>query len=418
LRRHIVHFIKKRVLPAGGNKRAKLRDVRAWLRYLGSKDVRLDRILWGGDLGLTANAFAHHTASLLRPSTPVLPSPHSELLSEFSEIGPAIFEADRFSTTSYYHYAAEVLSSIGAFFTAYREEEIVNIAKCFVAKFNRLPLPPEASTRRFSCFSSEHGPVVLRPVIDSRHYQVADGYHRLAMAFVRGQKKVRAYIVGPPAQTPLQELLCSDSYLRGAQELHQPIDTPDTELWPVHARCVERFGLMRSFLERSGYLPPMCTSYLDLGARYGWFVRAMREMGFIARAVEMDWACVAVGVLLSIFPPSDVERATARHFFARSGAVRYDVVSCFGLLHRCIQGGEGMSAECALAALDRITGKVLFFDSAPDSNTGWGSDVAAITDWVCRRSSFINVVKLGTDGNAAGCIRSRYGRMVFACTRL
>ncbi len=87
--------------------------------------------------------------------------------------------------------------------------------------------------------------------------------------------------------TPLQDLLGGMSWTEGRREVYQPITAPElASEWPLVRNCEDRLGMIRTYLEAAGIGEG--SSYLDVGACYGWFVRQMLDQGYDAHGVELD----------------------------------------------------------------------------------------------------------------------------------
>jgi hypothetical protein len=103
---------------------------------------------------------------------------------------------------------------------------------------------------------------------------------------------------------------------------------------------------------------------------------------------------------------------------------RYDIVSCFSILHHLVLGVMRGSAEEFIAKVDAVTGTALFLDTG-ESHEDWFEDrqeLAAwdarfIRHWLKEHTSFATVEVLGTDGDNVGPYQHRYKRHVFACSR-
>ncbi len=219
------------------NLRVAARNLRDVVRTLRAQRVRLDHILRGGELGLNADAYAGQIGSWLHPSTPLFPSPHSELLDAFESVGIDVLEKERFHETRYYLFGKSCIENLGRFFTAYNDSQIVDVARVFLQNYSGERL---ASARpvSFGCFSGKWSSPIVRRVLWSDHYQVIDGQHRLAMAYARGQLNTRVFILSEPTLTPLQRVLLADQITLGkSRVLHQPLGFPEVSQWKVRQGC-------------------------------------------------------------------------------------------------------------------------------------------------------------------------------------
>src|SRR5947209_16067434 len=103
--------------------------------------VHLDRVLCGGENGLSARQYAQHTGNFLRPSTPFARSPHVQFLEQYRQMGDEIFRPEVFRRTAYFANAVECISVVGQYFTCTREDQVEQVARGFAARF-RNDKPP------------------------------------------------------------------------------------------------------------------------------------------------------------------------------------------------------------------------------------------------------------------------------------
>jgi 2-polyprenyl-3-methyl-5-hydroxy-6-metoxy-1,4-benzoquinol methylase len=162
------------------------------------------------------------------------------------------------------------------------------------------------------------------------------------------------------------------------------------------------------------------TTYLDVGSCYGWYVAQMLVRGFDARGIELDPKAVRLGEVaygldtrrIEVGECSELLRTTDRH----------DVVSCFSVLHHFAMGAGPCSAEELARLLDRVTGRVLFFDTG-QSHEAWFRDllpawnIEYIVEWLRSHTTFRRVMALGVDHDDVEPFADNYGRMLFACVR-
>jgi hypothetical protein len=179
--------------------------------------------------------------------------------------------------------------------------------------------------------------------------------------------------------------------------------------------------MIKDFLGNIGMRPPLGCSSLDIACSYGWFVKSFQDLGFQAHGVEIDWASVQLGRLAYGLAPESVIRGEVVHSLHNLDK-RFDVTSCFSLLHHFVTGRMSISAEDMLHLIDKVTGHVLFMDMGQEhelwlrqSLCGWNPD--SIENWIKNNSSFSKVYRLGTDRDGQACCWHNYGRTLFACMR-
>ena len=382
------------------------------------RSVRVDACLLGGDSGVSAARFARMVGDIRRASCPISNWPHVKLLREYDRVGEQILEPAVFEQTEYYRNASLNIEMCGSFHGAVHPNQIRWGARRFVDAYRglgqTLPLQDGESYVR----DSEQ--IAVRPVKDSKCYQVVEGHHRLSIAYMRGIREVRALIKQPPVMTPVQELLLDVLWIKGRRELYQPIDSPEVADWVLVRRCSDRLAKMIEFLRAEGLMPPVSSSYLDVACSYGWFVSEMEKAGFRAEGVERDPMAISVGKVMYGLRQDQVHRSDSVTFL-RALQGRYDVTSCFSLIHHYLLNRLNVSAEELLHLLDSATGRVMFFDMGQSHEytgeklQGWDPD--RIHAWLQDNTSFTRVVRLGPDEDAVPPNQQNFGRMLFACVR-
>ncbi|HEY5330046.1 MAG TPA: methyltransferase domain-containing protein [Acidobacteriaceae bacterium] len=380
----------------------------------------MDSILLGGDNYASARAMARMTGDLLRASHRIDSWPHTALLLEYDRIGDRLWEPDVFRQTSYCQNGLLNIESFAHYHGAVTEEDLLASARGYVAQCKGLSSPPRTRHGR----SEPVHAISVRPVAYSNLYQVIDGHHRLAIAFMNGQSHVTCEVFGPPQTTPVQDLLLDVFWQMGKRQLYQPVDVPEVRSWPVVRHCTDRLAKMIAFLGARGP-SSLGSSYLDVGCSYGWFVAEMAKAGFRATGVDRDPAAVQVGQFVYGNTEGQVACRDCLTFLRelRGSGTKFDVVSCFSLLHHYIMNRCNVPAEEMLQLLDAITGQVLFFDMGESGDKffegkvyeGWDAD--RIEQWLRSNSSFADVIRLGTDEDRVPPFQNSYKRMLFACVR-
>ena len=169
------------------------------------KTIRVDACLLGGDSGMTSAKFARLVGDIRRASRPISEWPHVKLLRQYDVIGEPLWEPGVFEQTEYYQNALLNIEICGNYHGAMNPEQVRWGARRFVDSYRGLnqTLPRQDGER----YERDGAEIAVRPVLDSRCFQVLEGHHRLAIAHARGVDQVRAVIKQPPVMTPVQELL-------------------------------------------------------------------------------------------------------------------------------------------------------------------------------------------------------------------
>jgi O-antigen/teichoic acid export membrane protein len=375
--------------------------------------------LQGGDNGVAAATFARMSGDLRRASRPISEWPHVKLLREYDRIGERLWDQEVFEKTDYYRNAVLNVEIFGNYFDAFAPDQIQIGARRFVNAYRGInashTLPELPNYERDS-----YEYVAVHPVKDSVCFQVSEGHHRLAIAYMKGIKRVSGLILKPAVTTPLQDLLSDVLWLNGRRELYQPVRAPEVAGWILVRRCSDRLAKMTKFLSAEGLMPPVSNSYLDVASSYGWFVAEMAKAGFNAEGVERDPTAIAVGRLMYDLRPEQVHRADAVTLL-RGLQQQYDITSCFSLAHHFVMRRQSISAEELLRLMDSATRRVMFFDMGQEHEypgsklERWDADY--IHRWLEANTTFTRIVRLGPDEDAVPPNQFNFGRMLFACVR-
>ncbi|XRQ11695.1 ParB N-terminal domain-containing protein [Actinomadura welshii] len=377
--------------------------------------VRFDQLLVGAQGGWTAREFADRTDDLLWPSTPFLEGPHVALLRFADEVPEPSDE--QLLDSPYCRLGLRCIEAGGAYFGAIDEAGVLAAARAFIARHRGEAVPGDTPRPQQS---GPQDPVLVAPVRGSDQYQILDGHHRLAIAAMSGADGASVVAKWLPVTTPLQDLLLKMSWLDGTHELYQPIDAPELRSgWTTVRQCTDRLAKMDAFLGERGVTGGR---YLDVASCYGWFVSRMGERGFDAEGIERDPLAVPLGRAVYGLPDGAIATGDCVEFLGGHDPARWDVVSCFSLLHHFVLGRGSVSAEELIRLLDRATGRVLFFDTGQD-NEAWfaeslrGWDPARVERFLRENTGFDEIIDLGPDEDARPPYEDNYGRHLFACVR-
>ena len=380
----------------------------------GIREVPVDRLLLGGQHGMSAAQFATSYGDPLWPSRRVAQGPHVELLSR-ADAGP--LSDEEILASSYGRMAMACIRHTGRYFAAADRAGILVQARQFLDR---------ASGRSGATVTGDHHsppglPVLVVPVADSDCLQLLDGHHRVAQLVRDGVATVPVRVRRGSVSTPLQDLLREMSWLDGGRELYQPVSSPELgSAWPTIRRCTDRLEAMRTFLSARGLEGPGAT-YLDVASCYGWFVDQMHREGYAAEGMERDPLGAQLGRLVYGLEPERIRIGDAEALLGATDH-RWDVVSCFSLLHHFVLGRGACSAVELVQRLDSATRQVLFIDTGQEherwfrrSLQGW--DTAHVAAFLRSHTTFDEVIDLGPDQDAVPPYEENYGRHLFACVR-
>lgn len=379
--------------------------------------VPIDKLLLGGDCGLPGAYYARLVNDPLRTSRPVSAWPHTALLRQHAELGDRIFDPAHLRQTPYYRNARQAIDYTGRYFSARTDAAVAQVARDFVARYQGEQIPPKGPPGVHSSLASSA--ITVRPLFASDFYEVVDGHHRAAIAYLRGEKTLSADCIYFPRKTALMEMVSDVLWQQGRIELYQPLEQPEFARWAVVRQCQDRFNLMRRHLETMGLAAP--ADYRDLGASYGWFVAAMSRQGFTARGIEMDPFAIRVGEVAYGLAAGQVERGELSAWL-QTVSRPIEIVSCFSVLHHFLMGNGPVPAEEFIRLIDRATGRVLFIDTGEEHEAwfsralaGWNAE--KIARWLKEHTRFQTVTPLGRDQDNRPPYADNYGRMLFACSR-
>ena len=382
-------------------------------------DVPVEMLLMGGQNRVSASGFATETDDLLWPSTRVTDGPHTALLRAATarSLANEAMADDEILASAYADMARSCIRISGQFFAATDDAGILAEARGFIARYEGGGAAPDANRPHQS---AERTPVRVARIEASDYFQVVDGHHRIALAAATGQPTVRVQCKWLPVSTPLQDTLNQMSWIGGERELYQPVSSPElTKSWTTVRACTDRLTKMLDCSADLG-LEPRTSSYLDVASCYGWLVSEMGGAGFDAQGVERDPLAPILGKAVYGLDPSRVTTGDAVDFLG-SGR-RFDVVSCFSLLHHFALGRGRVEADEFVRLLDGATGRVLFLDTGQQheewfekSLSEWDTDY--VKKFLLANSTFDEIIDLGPDIDAVPPYEKNYGRHFFACVR-
>ena len=378
------------------------------------KEIELGKLLMGGEEGYSSASYARITGDLLRPSRPIAESPHVELLTSYRANGEDIFLPEWFEATLYYKNAAICIELYGHYFDVKDPKDIVKEARNFCGM-----LEGKESDNSVSDVNGSSSPIIVLRIASSDCYEIVKGQHRLAIAAV---KEVESYecLVQPcaPVFTPIQQMIMDSNWTMGRPEVYQPIAAPEVATWPTVRKCSDRAEMMAQWLAEKGV---RSGSYLDICCSYGWFVAEMRLHGFQAFGIDRDTAALSVG-RLAYGLDGAANQITDVITFLDKNERRYDIVSCFSILHHFVRGHMRCSAAEFIRKVDAATEKVLFLDTG-ECHEDWfrevlaGWDAEFIKQWLQEHTTFSRIEILGTDSDNVSPYEKQYQRHLFACSR-
>ena len=381
--------------------------------------VPIENLLRGGENGIRAYKYAEITNDFLRPSNPISDGPHVKLLRLYNDIGDKIIEKEIFIETPYYKNALTSMSLCGSQFYS-NPSYSVKVAKRFIRQYNgedlsKLPRQPGQSAADI--------PIIVRSIKDSSYYEVIDGNHRIALAYMRGKKHVKVTLIDDDeVYTPLQRLLLDVMWTDKRKWLYQPVQAPELEEnWILIRKSNDRLDKISSFLKEKGLLPPVSKSYLDVGSSYGWFVSKMVQAGFESYGLEQDWIAISLGIQIYGLKKRQIINSNLE-LFLKETSNTYDVVSLLSVLHHFEISHDSIKPEELIRIIDKLTNKVLFFETGQSHEKAFGENLSKwtddyIIDWLKENTTFKHIINLGKDDDCIPPFEDYYNRTLFACVR-
>jgi len=381
--------------------------------------VPIENLLRGGENGIRAYKYSEITNDFLRPSTPVSDGPHVELLRLYNDIGDKIIEKEIFIETPYYKNALTSMSLCGSQFYS-NPSYIVKVAKRFIRQYNgedlsKLPRQPGQSAPDI--------PIIVRSIKDSSYYEVIDGNHRIALAYMQGKKDVKVTLIDDEdVYTPLQRLLLDVMWTDKRKWLYQPVHAPELkENWTLIRKSTDRLDKISSFLKEKRFLPPVSKSYLDIGSSYGWFVSKMDQVGFESYGLEQDYIAISLGIQIYGLKQKQIINSNLE-LFLKETSDTYDVVSLLSVLHHFELSHDSIKPEELIRMIDNVTKKVLFIETGQSHENAFSGRLSKWTDdyiigWLKENTTFKHIINLGKDNDCIPPFEDYYERTLFACVR-
>lgn len=378
--------------------------------------IPADRILLGSVAGIDASEFANLHDDVLWTSTPVGEGPHAELLRAAASNGfDSVFDkgVGAFDRSAYGRMAHSIVDSGRSFRGCRSMEDVESAAR----EYAELSLAGDAA---YGGHSGSDAMIEVRPIADSDCYQLVTGTHDAARLVVAGSSHLEVIVTGTPVQTSMQHYLSNMSWLKADLKIYQPLDMPELASdWPLVRSCEDRWAKITSMLPLTGVDDG--STYLDVGACYGWFMSQGETAGLRASGIELDPLAPELGQIAYGLDPKKWMTGDVTEILSGTDET-WDMVSCFSVLHHFAIGNGSCSAEELMGLLDKATGKVLFFDTGQDNEKwfrerlkGWNPEF--IRRFIMDNSSFDIVVDLGPDSDDTVPFHLNYRRNLFACMR-
>jgi len=338
-----------------------------------------------------------------------------ELLEAYRAQGRAALLPDSLERSRYYRCEEQYIRYVRDVLEPFSRADLFAEAEAFVTLYERIR-SGDPSPVRFpsaAAHSDAGSDPVVRGTLTPGTFEIIDGHHRLAIAWVLGERS-KAAVVLPPEPTALQALVMTSSRARtrnnGERLLYQPITGPEFDAsWGLATRSHLYLEPMLGFLVRQGLSLPGL-SMLDLGCRYGWYVDMLARQGARVRGVDWDGAGLMVGRIAYRLPSAQLVRSDLSAFLS-DRAEPVEVALLLDTMDDFTITSDWRGLPELLTRVDAITRSVLFLGVAAPSVTSFRSglrppEAAAIVDLVRKHTGFTDVVPLdGPSPTLFGCVR-------------
>ncbi len=385
-------------------------------RLFSPHSIPLDRLLIGSQAGYPLEVWVEISGENQRISVPLAESPYVSLLAELQDRPERLADDDYLSATAYYAMAWRCIQTTGHFMGATGPSELLQWMRDYARSFLQGDAQSSPQAFRQPGHSRSGSPVMVCRIRQSDCYEILDGHHRLAAAWVRGKARVPAVVAGSKYSC-LQRMLLRVNQIND-MELYQPVNRLEVASWPVVRQCTDRYQWMLKAMETRGI---QGKTALDLACSYGWFLQQFKGLGYEVLGVDRDPGALEIARLVGGLTQGETLCERVEDFLPNCRET-HDVVLFLSILHHYGLGLEPGEVGRLLRSLDRITGRVLFLDSG-QNHEGWFRrklpewDEGYIRDMILSNTSFKEVVVVGKDQDNRGKYQNQYQRSLFACFR-
>jgi SAM-dependent methyltransferase len=337
------------------------------------------------------------------------------LLEAYRTQGRAVLLPDNLERTAYYRCEEQYIRYVRDVLEPFSRTDFVDEADAFVTLYERIRSGDPSPVRFPSAAShSDAGSdPVVRATLTPGTFEIVDGHHRLAIAWVLGERSKPAVVL-PPEPTAVQALVVRSTRARsrnnGQRLLYQPIDGPEFDAsWSLATRSHLYLEYIVGFLARHG-LSLAGRSVLDLGCRYGWYVDMLARHGADVRGVDWDGAGLMVGRITYRLPSTRLMQSDLPAFLSDC-TEPVDVTLLLDALDDFAITSDWRGLPALLTRVDAITRSVLFLGvAAPSVRSFRGAqhppEPATIVDLVRKHTAFTHVVPLdGPSPTLFACLR-------------
>jgi 2-polyprenyl-3-methyl-5-hydroxy-6-metoxy-1,4-benzoquinol methylase len=386
--------------------------IKSALGFKKNTEVPFSKLLIGQQAGIPSEKWIEKTKEFDRISTLIADSPYVEILKSLQSNPELIADYAKLSQQSYYKMMITCLKHTGHFMGIKNENELVTQVKYFYHLFINFEDDFSGTTKDINGRSKSNSSIKVMKIKYSDCYEIIDGHHRAAIQYLKGNTHVNVDVIDEKF-TYLQRAVLSSKQIFNI-ELYQPLSKPEVTSWPIIRNCDDRLGMMFKALDKSGI---KAGSYIDLPCSYGYFVAAFKDRGFKARGLDIDLSSIKISHEINRLE-IEIEKNDIIKYLETTNDV-FDIVSSLSILHHFAMNRIQYPYMEIVKNLDKITSKVLFFDTGQSHEAQYEGELDEWTDefivkLFLENTSFQRAEILGKDNDNVGLMKENNHRTLFA----
>jgi hypothetical protein len=147
----------------------------------------------------------------------------------------------------------------------------------------------------------------------------------------------------------------------------------------------------------------------------------MEQLGFDSFGLEQDYIAISVGTHMYGLKQEQIINSDMVSYLKKTSTT-FDVVSFLSVLHHFELDQHSIDPEEIIKMIDKLTNKVLFFETGQSHEKAFGEKLSKwtddfIIDWLKENTTFKHIIDLGKDEDNIPPFEGYYSRTLFACIR-
>lgn len=360
------------------------------------EEVPLSLLLIGQQCGIPLGQWVKNTKEYSRVSQLLGDSPYVEFLREVDRDRSILQDSGRMKKTAYYAMARVCMQYTGNFMGKKGESAIIDWMREYYAFYSSLQTGTSYRSDVFldDGHSGAEEPVQVSKVRDSEYYEIIDGHHRCAIAFMCGKTTIAAEIAGT-AYSYLQGLIIKSTGSPG-RAMMQPVDAPELKHWPVRKDFRNIFAQKLRFL-RENSLPVTGDTCLDIPCGYGYFLKLFKQHGLSVFGVDPDDNVLQIARSIHGITEEECYRQNTFDFLGNTDKF-FTVVSLNSPLDPSAEATPDI-----LKNLSRITDRVLFIQCETSGIDARNDSQELIGNLIAEHAAFGKTIFL--EHGIIACVR-------------